>query len=194
MAGLRYCLAMPVTIFLLRAVNVGGASTIKMEALRALTPALGLRHAATLLQSGNLVAAHDGGDIEAFARKLEKAIADGHAMRPRVIPRSLDELREILAKPPLPADDTRQPNRLLVMTLEAAPAKGAMERLREHHAGPEAMSLQGRDLYLHYSEGIGRSKLTNAVIEKHLGVQGTARNWNTLTKLAALAQEIDARG
>jgi uncharacterized protein (DUF1697 family) len=183
---------MPVTIFFLRAVNLGGASTITMEALRALCPPLGLRHAATLLQSGNLVAAHDGKASDALGRKLEDAIAAGHSMRPRVIMRSLAELDEMLANNPLLAEG-RQPNWLLAMPLDATPAAGAIERLRDWHKGPEEIALRGRDLYLHYSEGIGRSKLTNAAIERHLGVQGTGRNWTTLTKLSALAREVAAR-
>ncbi|CAN7597819.1 DUF1697 domain-containing protein [Bosea sp. LjRoot9] len=184
---------MPVTIFLLRAVNLGGASTIKMAALRALCPPLGLRHAATLLQSGNLVACHDGEARDIVARKLEEAIAATHPMRPRVIARSQAELQDILTHSPLPAAE-RQPNWLLVMPLDAVPTDGAIDRLRAWHKGPEEIGLRGRDLYLHYSEGIGRSKLTNAVIERHLGVQGTARNWTTLTKLAALAQEVAGHG
>jgi uncharacterized protein (DUF1697 family) len=56
--------------------------------------------------------------------------------------------------------------------------------LRAWIPGREAIEAQGRELYITYPDGIGDSKLTNAVIERRLGVRGTARNWNTVTKLA----------
>lgn len=185
---------MPVLIAFLRAVNVGGASSIRMEALRGLCPALGLRHAATLLQSGNLVAAHDEGKVDDLAQRLEAAIAQDHPYKPRVIGRSAAELRGMVENNPLPLSDARQPSKLLVMPLEREPENGALARLRERYEGPEEIALVGRDLYLHYVDGIGRSKLTNALIERQLGVQGTARNWNTMTKLLELAAEVETRG
>jgi len=53
--------------------------------------------------------------------------------------------------------------------------------------GREVIRAGGRHLYIVYPDGIGRSRLTNALIEQKLGTQGTARNWNTVLKLAALA-------
>ncbi len=184
---------MPVTIFFLRAVNLGGASAIKMEALKRIASAQGFRHATTLLQSGNLVAAHDGAP-DAAAATLEKALAAEHPYRPRVIARRHEALRDAAAKSPLPLGETRRPNHLLLMPLDAEPAPDALARLKDKYAGPEEIALRGADLFLYYGDGIGRSKLTNALIEKQLGVQGTGRNWNTVAKLLELAQEIEARG
>ncbi len=56
-------------------------------------------------------------------------------------------------------------------------------------AGPETIRADGRHLYIVYPDGIGRSRLTNALLEKKLGIRGTARNWNTVLKIAALAEE-----
>ncbi|WP_332698112.1 DUF1697 domain-containing protein [Bosea sp. (in: a-proteobacteria)] len=182
---------MAVLIALLRAVNVGGASSLKMEALRALCPALGFRHARTLVQSGNLVCAHDGSDTDAAARQLEEAVAGITDYRPRVIGRSLPEWQRIIADNPLPVGTERAPAKVLVMALAEEPGAGALERLLARHDGPEEIALIGRNLYLHYPDGIGRSKLTNALIERQLGVPGTARNWNTVEKLAQIAREIE---
>jgi uncharacterized protein (DUF1697 family) len=55
--------------------------------------------------------------------------------------------------------------------------------------GPETVRAKGRQLYIVYPAGIGRSKLTNALIERHLGTRGTGRNWNTVLKLAAMVRE-----
>ena len=75
------------------------------------------------------------------------------------------------------------------MALKAAPTAAAIKALSEGYNGPETIHVAGRDAYLIYPEGIGRSKLTNALIERKLGVAGTARNWNTVLKLAALASQ-----
>ncbi len=182
---------MPVTIFLLRAVNVGGATTIRMEALRGIAAALGFRRPTTLLQSGNLVASHDGDTGEAAAR-LKAALAKEFPYAPDVIARSRSALAEAIAENPLPLSAGQDPKFLQYIALASTPEAGALERLTSGYDGPETIALCGRDLFVYYAEGVGRSKLTNALIERRLGVKGTARNWNTVTKLAALAGEIAA--
>ncbi len=54
--------------------------------------------------------------------------------------------------------------------------------------GPEVVRADGKHLYVTYPVGIAGSKLTNAVIEQKLGTRGTARNWNTVLKVAALTK------
>jgi len=183
---------MPVTIFLLRAVNVGGASSLKMEPLRRIAEAQGLRHAATLLQSGNLVAAHDGGTAEA-ASKLQAAIAAEFPYAPTVIARSRSDLAEAVCANPLPLTDGQDPKWLQYIPLAAVPESEALESLTSTYDGPEAIALRGANLYVYYAAGIGRSKLTAALIERRLGVASTARNWNTVTKLVSLANEVAER-
>jgi uncharacterized protein (DUF1697 family) len=73
------------------------------------------------------------------------------------------------------------------MTLAGKPEAGAKAALAKVYSGPEEVEIVGQDAYITYPKGIGKSKLTNALLEKHLGVAGTARNWNTVTKLLALA-------
>jgi uncharacterized protein (DUF1697 family) len=58
-----------------------------------------------------------------------------------------------------------------------------------HIALIRGINADGRHLYIVYPAGIGKSRLTNVLIEKKLGIRGTARNWNTVLKLAALAGE-----
>ena len=80
------------------------------------------------------------------------------------------------------------PSHLLIMLLKTAPAAGAIETLRAAIKGPEGVELIGRNAYLVYPDGIGRSKLTIGIIEKKLGGRGTGRNWNTVVKLLDLSQ------
>lgn len=66
------------------------------------------------------------------------------------------------------------------------------ERLRKLKVGPEEFRISGEELYLYYPKGVGRSKLTNALLEGHLGVAGTARNWSTITKVIEVAKRVEA--
>ena len=93
---------------------------------------------------------------------------------------------------PHPFGDTaaRDPSHLLVMALDGKPRAGAKAALAEAYSGPEQIEIVGADVYITYPNGIGRSKLTNALLEKHLGVAGTARNWNTVVKVLELAEAI----
>jgi len=73
------------------------------------------------------------------------------------------------------------------MCLRDAPDRAAVAGLQKAIAGREVVRTSGRHAYIVYPDGIGRSRLTVALIEKKLGTRGTGRNWNTVLKLAALA-------
>jgi uncharacterized protein (DUF1697 family) len=74
-----------------------------------------------------------------------------------------------------------------VMFLRDAPDKKSEDALRSLITGPETFAVKGRHAYLVYPDGMGKSRFTGALIEKKLGTRGTARNWNTVVKLGALA-------
>jgi uncharacterized protein (DUF1697 family) len=181
-----------VTVFIafLRAVNVGGRNTIRMEALRALCADLGLRDPTTHLQSGNLIFASDARDPARLARRLEDAIEAGHGFRTSVILRTAPEWAAVIARSPFADRREISPSRLHVMVLADAPGKPARQRLLALDFGPEEVRFGAREIYIHYPNGVGRSKLTNALIEKTLATAGTTRNWNTATKLHDLATRL----
>ena len=72
------------------------------------------------------------------------------------------------------------------MCLKAAPSATAVKRLQAAIHGPEVLRAAGSQLYIVYPDGIGRSRLTGVLIERTLGTRATARNWNTVLKLAAI--------
>jgi uncharacterized protein (DUF1697 family) len=82
-------------------------------------------------------------------------------------------------------------SKLLVMFLAAVPAATAQAALLKWHKGPEMIELRGPEIYLYYPNGVGRSKLSNAVIENKLDTAGTSRNWNTLTKLLETGRALE---
>jgi len=79
----------------------------------------------------------------------------------------------------------RDPGHLLAVLMRQAAKPGAALALRAAIVGKERVELRGREAYFVYPDGVGRSKLTPNLIEKHLGGAGTARNWNTVLKLLA---------
>ena len=174
-------------IALLRAVNVGGRS-VSMSDLRAMLSELGCEDPRTLLQSGNAVfALKSKVSTAALEKKFESDAQRRFGFDIAFMLRIAAEWDAIIAGNPFPDAAKDDPAHLVVMALKAAPATAAIKALRDGYKGPETIHVAGRDAYLVYPKGIGKSKLTNALIERKLGVAGTARNWNTVLKLAALA-------
>lgn len=173
-------------IALLRAVNLAGHASIRMADLRALAAELGLAEPRTLLQSGNLV--FEGkGRAETLERTLEKALEQRLGLGTEVFVRSAADWAGLIARNPFPEEAESDPSHLVLLPLKQAPKAAAVAALQAGIAGREQVRTDGRHAYVSYPDGIGRSKLTMAVIEKKLGTSGTGRNWNTVLKLVALA-------
>ena len=167
-------------VALLRAVNVGGRSSLKMSDLRAVAEELGFTEVRTLLQSGNLVFEAEGKKAPALEGALKAALKKHHGIETDFLVRSANELDAIIAANPFRDEAKAEPSRLLVMFLQDHVAATAVQALRDAFKGPEIIRHKGRELYIVYPDGIGRSKLTGSLIEKRLGTRGTGRNWNTV--------------
>ena len=176
-----------VHIALLRAVNVGGRKAVAMAHLRALLEQLGLEDARSLLQSGNLVFRDDKRTSAELERLLESEAEKRLDLGTDFMVRSATEWKSIVARNPFPTEAKRDPGHLVVMFLKDAPAADDVKALQAAITGPEVVRADGKQLYVVYPAGIGTSRLTNAVIDKKLGTRGTGRNWNTVLKLAAMA-------
>jgi uncharacterized protein (DUF1697 family) len=172
-------------VALLRAVNVGGNNMIAMADVRARAETLGLEDARTILQSGNLVFRAS----KKTPAQIEKMLASAYGVD--VFVRSLEDWKKLIAQNPFGSFAKDNPSRLLVVALDRAPAAAAMKTLEAAIVGSERVKAKGTQLYVAYPDGMGKSKLSNVVVEKKLGVRGTGRNWNTVLKLAALAEEIE---
>ena len=103
--------------------------------------------------------------------------------------RSAAEWQALVAKNPFPREARSDPGHLIAIALSGAPGAAELEALEAAITGRERVRLVGRTAYAVYPDGVGRSRLTMALIEKKLGVRGTGRNWNTVLKLAALLNE-----
>lgn len=170
----------------LRAVNVGGTAMIAMAELKALAEDVGLADAKTLLQSGNLVFEAAGRSPAALEKLLERKVAERFAVETDIMVRTARALKAAMGRNPFPKEAKSDPSRLHVHFLKAPASAAAVASLRRAIKGHEAVKGTGGEIFLYYPDGAGTSKLTNAVVERHLGARGTSRNWNTVTKLAEM--------
>jgi uncharacterized protein (DUF1697 family) len=184
---------MTVYVSMLRAVNVGGSSRIKMDALQRVYESLGFADVRTLLQSGNVVFRSTLDGRERLAQRIVQELERQLGLRIEVMLRTLAEVESIVERGPVLAARA-DPSKLLVMFLSSVPSAAAQAALLKWHKSkelPEMLELRGPEIYLYYPNGVGRSKLTSAVIESKLDTWGTARNWNTLVKLVEIGRALE---
>jgi uncharacterized protein (DUF1697 family) len=178
----------PVTyLALLRGINVGGYKRVGMSDLRDLLARLGFDDARSLLASGNLVFRGDATPVEALERRLEAETRKRLDLEADFLVRTAGEWKRVVERNPFSDEAKRDPGRLLVLFLKKAPGAAAIRSLESSIPGREVFRSDGRHAYIVYPDGVGRSRFTHTLIERTLGVRGTARNWNTVRKLGDLA-------
>lgn len=166
-------------VALLRGVNLMGGTTLRMADLKAIAEELGLERPRTFIASGNLL--FSSSKRERAVKSILEAALKKHMSRDvGVMVRTAAEMAKVASENPF-AD---QPgNRVVAIFLDEAPAKGALEAAK--NVADERMALGSREFYVHYPSGQGRSKLRIPAAER-----GTARNMNSVRKLAELAEEV----
>ena len=173
-------------VALLRGINVGGNAMVAMSALRGAFAELGFADARTLLQSGNVVFAGRTAPTAKLEALLEKEIGKRIGFTPDFHVRTAAEWSAIVEANPFPGDADAAPGQLLVTFFRAPLDRAKVKALQAAIPGRERVAADGRQLYMTFPDGIGRSKAP-MLVDRTLGVRGTARNWNTVMKLAALA-------
>ncbi|MFY9724209.1 MAG: DUF1697 domain-containing protein [Bryobacteraceae bacterium] len=181
---------MPVVISMLRGVNVGGHNKIKMDALRALCESLKLREPQTYVQSGNVVFRTEERDLVMLARRIERAIERKFGFRVPVILRTASEMRDVIARNPFAGRDDIEPSKFAVTFLASRPSDEVRAKVLAIRADPEELHIDGRELYIYFPNGMARPKLSGPLVERTLAIPGTARNWNTVTKLREIADTL----
>ncbi len=172
---------MSVFIALLRAVNVGGTGKLPMTELKAMCEASGFTDVKTYIASGNVVfrAAVDAGKAKAA---LEARLTDYAGKPVGVIIRTPTEMAAVLAANPFP---DAPGNRTVAIFLDAAPPAGALDDVK--HRKSEILALGTREIYVCYGDGMADSRLVIPAAKA-----GTARNMNTVAKLASMAAALEA--
>jgi uncharacterized protein (DUF1697 family) len=173
-------------VFLLRAINVGRRQ-LPMAALREIAGQLGFADTKTHLASGNLVAAIAGAPAAA-AKRLEASITEHFGFHSDVIVRSAAQWAPYLGSNPFPEAAEAEPNRVMLLLANRAPAAEAEACLNERAAAGERVCTVGDGLWIHYAQSVAGSKLTPAFIDQCVGAPATGRNWRTVQALAGLLQ------
>jgi uncharacterized protein (DUF1697 family) len=168
-------------VALLRGINVGGRNKVPMADLRSLVTDLGHTDVSTYVQSGNVILSSTAG-AAAVAEGMEKAIGRELGLDVDVVVRTRPQLAKIAAANPFDGNDTY----VHVVFLDAQPSAGKVRSLDPDRSPPDEFVVLGKEIYVHYPNGSGRSKITASYFEAKLGVRGTARNFNTVNKLLAL--------
>jgi uncharacterized protein (DUF1697 family) len=183
---------MAAIVSMLRAVNVGGHNKIKMDALRSLYESLKLREPQSYVQSGNVVFKTDERDLVRLTKKIENGIEQTFGFRPDVVLRTSSDLRDVVAKNPFAKRRDIEPGKLQVHFLAGDPGAEARANVLKLKTDPEELRIYGRELYIYFLNGMGKSKLSWAAVNKALKTPGTCRNWNTVTKLLEMAESLEA--
>jgi uncharacterized protein (DUF1697 family) len=181
---------MPTFVALLRGVNVGKAKRVPMAELRALLSGLGYTGVATLLNSGNAVFRAPRGTSSKHAADIAAAISTQLKVEVPVIVKSASELAAIISENPIKAGVEEHP-RLLIAFVQDAKARSSLAAIEPLVVPPEQFSRGKNAAYLLCALGILESKAGEALLGK-AGKSATTRNWATVLKLKALAEEVDA--
>lgn len=178
---------MPTYIALLRGINVGGKNKIKMAELRQSLSGLGYTNLQTYIQSGNIVFEAEAEESAAIEAAIAQRIQADFGYEVPVLALPAQELEDIAAHNPFPAEAEADGRRMLVTLLQTPPAVEHIEQLKAQTYGSERYVVQDRAVYLYCPDGYGRAKLNNKFLERKLKVSATTRNWKTVRKLLELA-------
>lgn len=168
-------------VALLRSVNVAGHGTVAMADLRAAFHAAGYPDATTYIQSGNVVFT---GPARLAAATVERAVGAALGAGVTVVLRTARQLQAVVDGNPFAG---AEPARIHVAFFPRAVPAAAVRALDAARFAPEEAAFAGADCYLHLPDGMGRAKLP-AWLARRLDLPFTARNWNTVTRLAGLAR------
>jgi uncharacterized protein (DUF1697 family) len=174
-------------VALLRGINLGSRNRVSMPDLRELFLGLGSEDVETYVQSGNVVFKSPVRGAAKLTAAIEQRIADDLGLDVTVLLRTKKQLAKILDGNPF-AKGAKDPTKVHVTFLAAKPPAARVRGLDPKYGEPDEFRVVGPDVYLQTPGGYGRSKLSNAYFERHLGVAATTRNWKTVTKLAELAE------
>ena len=176
-------------VALFRGINVMGSNSLPMKELAALLQREGLSDVRTYIQSGNALFRSAAGSAHLLASRIGRAVYEAKGFHPKVVVLNVKELERAASNNPFPkAED--QPQTLHLFFLSEVPFRADLTSLGRLRSGREAFTLKGKVFYLHTPDGFAVSKV-RAQVERHIHVDATARNWNTVTKLLEMANAVE---
>lgn len=172
-------------VALFRGINVGGNHILPMKSLTALLEELGCRNVKTYIQSGNVVFDSDKKQTTRLGGEIGSAILQAHGFKPKMWLMKESELLDAIDHNPF---NTEVGKALHFFFLESEAKNADLAKLKSLSKENEEFKLHKKVFYLYAPDGIGRSKLVEKM-GPALGVDMTARNWNTVSKLLSMIQD-----
>lgn len=173
-------------IALLRGINVSGHRIIKMAELKTMFESLGLTNVQTYIQSGNVIF-ESNEEADFLSKRLEQEIDAVFGFDVPVVIRTAEEIEQIMQNCPFEVDTFPEKERPYIALLSAIPSSEGVEKLSAVPLTTDEYRILNREVYILYRQASHKSKLTNNLLEKKLGVTATTRNWQTMSKLVAMA-------
>lgn len=174
-------------IALLRGINVGGHRKIKMVDLKELLNKMGMKDVATYIQSGNVVFKSSITKTSELEEKIKKSIAKTFSLDVPVLVKTHKELKSIFDKNPFAETSDIEHKRIYFALLKETPQPELIAAFQKVKFLGELFVVAEDCVYLNYSIGVGKAKLSNNFIERKLKVSATARNFNTMVKLLEMS-------
>jgi len=176
-------------ISLLRGINVSGQKKINMKELKALYEEAGFQNVQTYIQSGNVVFQSKKSTARTLSRKIETLIREHYAFDVAAVVLSPQELDKVIVGNPFAKEKDFEEGKMYICFLNEAPKQDLVEKIRDVRYGSDRFVINNAIIYLFVPGGYGNTKLNNNFFESKLKVVGTTRNWNTVNKLAEMAQD-----
>lgn len=167
---------------MLRGINVAGRNKIPMSDLRALCAKIGYGDVQTYIQSGNLVFSTSARPLAAEI-ELEQAIMRRFHLQISVIVRAATDWPAYVRGNPFPEASRLEPNAVMLGLSKTSPKPEALPALRTRCVSGERIAQVGDALWIHFAGGVGRSKLSPALLDRLVGSPVTMRNWRTVLRL-----------
>ena len=167
-----------------RGINVGTRNRVPMAKLRALLSDAGYSRVATVLQSGNVIVSAKSDHPDKVAGTVQRLLSEEFSVDVPCVVRTANRVRQVLERNPL-QEVVSDPSRYLVNFLSEEPDPEVVGALLEEDHSPEAIAIEGAEVYVRTPDGVKAMTLSYAYLERRLGVVATARNWNTLERIVA---------
>jgi uncharacterized protein (DUF1697 family) len=171
---------------LLRGINVGGNTMVKMEKLRETFGSLGFENVKSYINSGNLVFETRKTDDAKLAKKIREAIRKDFEMDIPVMVRSIAEIEEVIRNNPFDGKFENDKDVHVFFLTEPLSKEHAEKLLEAITSDAESIEIRGRDIYYFLRISIVDSVLGKGFIDKKLKMPATARNWRTVKKIAEM--------
>jgi uncharacterized protein (DUF1697 family) len=177
-------------ISFLRGINIGGNKLVKMEELKKAYNSLDFSDVRTFGLSGNVIFRSPEPKSEALARKIESRLRDIFGFDISVLIRTKEDVARIVKSNPFSNLSKEELGKVCVAFLSNVPEGNFREEIDKSRDDSEQFIIAGKEMYLFFPNGYGRTKLTTNFFEKKLKVKATIRTLRVINKLLEIAEEL----